>query len=157
MPPFPPFGYAPDSWDDAKDLYTCFVDLGKVYGRVLCEKLWGCYGSTALMGASCWPSSNCIPDQKIVSVSEGQITTVQLWCEIPTIVHSGTTPLSISEPSTQRLAGQIRPVKPFHALDRFSAACDQAGMKNSAKKIEVLCLAQGSVSWEDAQGSVSCK
>jgi len=30
-----------NSWDDAKDLYTCFVDLGKVYARVLREKLWG--------------------------------------------------------------------------------------------------------------------
>jgi len=26
---------------NAKDVYTCFVDLGKVYGRVPCEKLWG--------------------------------------------------------------------------------------------------------------------
>ena len=39
------------------------------YGRVLHEKLWGCYGSTVLTGASCWPSSNCILTQKIVSVS----------------------------------------------------------------------------------------
>jgi len=29
------------SWKHAKDLYTCFVDLGKVYGRVPREKLWG--------------------------------------------------------------------------------------------------------------------
>jgi len=28
------------SWEHAKDLYTCFVDLGKVYGRVPREKLW---------------------------------------------------------------------------------------------------------------------
>jgi len=28
-------------WEHAKDLYTCFVDLGKVYGRVPREKLWG--------------------------------------------------------------------------------------------------------------------
>ena len=26
------------SWEHAKDVYTCFVDLGKVYGRVPCEK-----------------------------------------------------------------------------------------------------------------------
>jgi len=60
-----------NSWDDAKDLYTCFVDLGKVYGLVLREKLWGCYGSTVLTGACCWLSSNCIPDKKIVSAPEG--------------------------------------------------------------------------------------
>jgi len=29
------------SWKHSKDLYTCFVDLGKVYGRVPREKLWG--------------------------------------------------------------------------------------------------------------------
>jgi len=27
-----------------------------------------------------------------------------------------------------------------HALDRFSAACDRAGMKINTKKSEVLCL-----------------
>jgi len=32
-----------------------------------------------------------------------------------------------------------------YAFDRFSAVCDQAGTKNSIKKIEVLCLTQGSV------------
>jgi len=29
------------SWEHAKDAYTCFVDLGKVYGGVPREKLWG--------------------------------------------------------------------------------------------------------------------
>jgi len=29
-----------------------------------------------------------------------------------------------------------------HAVDRFSAACDQAGIKISTKKIEVLCLSR---------------
>jgi len=28
------------SWEHAKDLYTCFVDLGYVYGRVPREKFW---------------------------------------------------------------------------------------------------------------------
>jgi len=28
------------SWEHVKDLCTCFVDLGKVYGRVPREKLW---------------------------------------------------------------------------------------------------------------------
>jgi len=36
-----------------------------------CKALGGVVGSgsTVLTGASCWPSSNCIPDQKIVSLS----------------------------------------------------------------------------------------
>jgi len=50
-------------------MYTCFVDLGKVYGRFLVKSFWGCCGSTVLTGASCWPSSNCTPVQKIVSLS----------------------------------------------------------------------------------------
>jgi len=57
------------SWEHAKDLYTCFADLGTVYGRVPREKLWGGCGSTVLMGASCWQSGNCILAQKIASVS----------------------------------------------------------------------------------------
>jgi len=28
------------SWEHAKDVSTCFVDVGKVYGRVPREKLW---------------------------------------------------------------------------------------------------------------------
>ena len=37
------------SWEHAKDLYTCFADLGKVYGRVPREKLWG-----GVVGVRCW-------------------------------------------------------------------------------------------------------
>ena len=29
-----------NSWEHAKVLYICFVDLGKIYGRVPREKLW---------------------------------------------------------------------------------------------------------------------
>ena len=32
---------AKKSLEHAKDVDTCFVDLGKVYDRVPCEKLWG--------------------------------------------------------------------------------------------------------------------
>jgi len=36
------------------------------------------------------------------------------------------------------------------AFDRFYVACDQKQTKISSKKIEVLCLVQGCVSWGDA-------
>jgi len=57
------------SWKHAKHLYTCFVDLGKYKAGFLMNNFGGCWGSTVLTGASCWPSNNCIPLQRIVSVS----------------------------------------------------------------------------------------
>jgi len=57
------------SWKPAKDVYTCFVDLGKVYGQVTCEKLWGVLREYGVEGAFCWPPGHCIPARKIVSVS----------------------------------------------------------------------------------------
>jgi len=90
------------SWEHAKEVKTCFVDLGKVYCRVPREKFCGCCGSTVLTDASCWPLCNCIPAQKIVSVSTkvGLITTVQLWCWTPAMVCAVTTPLQ----STTRMS-----------------------------------------------------
>jgi len=43
------------SWEHAKDVYTCFVDLEKVYDRVPRENLWGVlwvYGRPAQHTAS---------------------------------------------------------------------------------------------------------
>jgi len=37
----------------------------------LMKSFGGCYGSTVLTAASCWPSSNCVLVQKIVFVSTG--------------------------------------------------------------------------------------
>jgi len=34
-----------------------------------------------------------------------------------------------------------------HALDRFSAACDQSGMKISTAKTEILCLQELKAVW----------
>jgi len=42
---------------------------GKYMAGFLVKSIWGCCGSTVLTGASCWPPSNCIPVQKIVSLS----------------------------------------------------------------------------------------
>ena len=70
---------------------ACFIHLEKVYDRVLVKSFGRCCGSTVLMGASCWQSSNCIPAQKIVSVLTE--LTVQRWCWTPTILCAVTTPL----------------------------------------------------------------
>ena len=32
------------SWEHAKGVYTCIVDLGKVYGQVPRENIWGVVG-----------------------------------------------------------------------------------------------------------------
>ena len=42
---------------------------GKYMAGFLVKSFWECCGSTVLTGASCWPSSNYIPVQKIVSLS----------------------------------------------------------------------------------------
>jgi len=80
------------SWEHAKDVCTCFVNLGKAYGRVPRKKLWRRCGSMVLTGASFWPSSNCIPVQTFASVSTELIQTVQRWCwtmvcAVTTLLH----------------------------------------------------------------------
>ena len=83
------------SQEHAKDLHTCYVDLGKVYnGRVPRKKLWGCCGSAVLTGASCWPSNNCILVQKkIASLSTELNNERSALCWTPTMVCAVTTPL----------------------------------------------------------------
>jgi len=51
------------SWEYAKDVYTCFVNLEKAYDRVPRDRIM------LLTPACCWPSTHCIPDQKFVSMS----------------------------------------------------------------------------------------
>jgi len=46
---FSSWGYTTDhireeSWEHAKDVYACFVDLEKAHDRVTREKLWGVLG-----------------------------------------------------------------------------------------------------------------
>jgi len=104
------------SWEHAKGLSTCFVDLGKVYGRVPREKLWGCCGSAVLMGASCWQSSNCILAQKIVSVStelNHNRSALVLDSDNDECCHHSSSE-SISGSFKLRPAGQTQPAKSFH-------------------------------------------
>jgi len=50
--------------------YTHVLSTSAKYMAGFRVKSFGeCCGSTVLTGASCWPSSNCIPVQKVVSLS----------------------------------------------------------------------------------------
>jgi len=51
------------SWEYARDVCACFVDLEKANDRVPREKLWECCGRTVLTAACHWRSSHCIPTQ----------------------------------------------------------------------------------------------
>ena len=69
-----------------------------------------------LTGASCWPSSNCIPVQKIVSQStelSHNRSVLALDSDNVVCCHHSCSQ-SISGFSTLRPGGQIRPTKPFH-------------------------------------------
>ena len=69
-----------------------------------------------LTGASCWPSSNCIPVQEIASLST-ELThnrsVLALDSDSVVCCHHSCS-WSISGFSTLRPGGQIRPTKPFH-------------------------------------------
>jgi len=49
--------------------YTHVQSTSEKYVVGFLMKSFGGCGRTVLAGASCWPSSNCVPAQKIVSVS----------------------------------------------------------------------------------------
>jgi len=83
------------TWEHAKD--TCFVDLPE---SILPGSSWKVLWVLWKYGVD-----GCL----LLACRRSWITTVPLWCWAPTMVCAVTTPLSIS-----RLAGQIRPVKPFH-------------------------------------------
>jgi len=80
-----------NSWDDAKDHTRVLSILGKCMAGFFMKSFGGCYGSTVLTGASCWPSSS-IPDQKIVSASEVKsqlfsfVVRLRQWCVLPPLL-----------------------------------------------------------------------
>jgi len=123
------------------------------------EEFWG----SAMLAAAChWPSSRCIPAQKFVSVSAELNHSRSLWTLdfvlSPVLFvfynmnwiesHSWIGKVvAVSNCNIRRLlfANDLVLLASFeqglqHALHWFSAACDQAGMKISIKKTEVLCL-----------------
>ena len=77
-------------WECTEDAYTSFVNLEKAQDRIPREKL-ECYGSTLLTAACYWPSSNCLPAKKFVSVTGDLNHTVERGCLTPTSVFLVTT------------------------------------------------------------------
>jgi len=51
------------------DILSASVKYMTYVAGFFVKSFGGCYGSTVLMGASCWPSSHCIPAQTSVTVS----------------------------------------------------------------------------------------
>jgi len=81
----------------------------------LVKNVGDCCGSTVLTGASCWPSSHCIPAQKFVSVAAVSITTVHRGCWTPTRrVLSTILFIVYIKISKLRPVDCLRPAKPFH-------------------------------------------
>ena len=101
------------SWEHAKEVYTCFVNLGKVWE----VHFW--LPREKFCGIRFWlvPLVTQLSSVRVTNHNCSvvlSITTVQRWCCTQAMVCAVTTLLSILGLSTQRLAGQIRPVKPFH-------------------------------------------
>jgi len=87
------------SWEPAKDVHTCFVDLGKVYGRVPLEKLWVMLWEYSVDGCL------LLAVKKLYSCSEG-------YCAPVDGVNSQ--PFSVIRVFRSMARGQIWPTKPFH-------------------------------------------
>ena len=66
---------------------------GKHMARFLVKSSGACCGNMVWTGASCWASSNCIPAQKILSVSAELNHNRQRWCKTAKMVCVVTTPL----------------------------------------------------------------
>jgi len=75
-----------------------------------------CCGSAVLTDASCWPSNNCIPLQKIASVST-ELThnrsQLVLYYGNGLFCHQSSSEFALGF-SKLRPAGQIQPTNPFH-------------------------------------------
>jgi len=54
-----------ESWEYAKNVFTCFVDLEKAYSIVPCAKLWGVFRECGVASACYWRSIYCIPAQNL--------------------------------------------------------------------------------------------
>ena len=129
------------------------------------KSFWDCCSNTYVLMAGCYGrEATLLLVRSLCPCRRSQITTVNRWCWIPNSVCAVTTPLHSlneldrpSQPSRRGCHGGLRQDQPFAMCGRFStngifstrpptcanplsAACDQAGMKYSIEKTEVLFL-----------------
>ena len=153
------------SWEDAKDVYICFVDLDKADDRVPRENLWGVFRECSVDSPCYWPSSHCIPAQKFVSMSaklnhhrSPLVLDSTRACAVATPFRSQHNKNWINSHSRVDVTVKVGSCRINcllfadnlvllassqqrfqNAHDRFSVACVRVRMKISTKSTEVLC------------------
>ena len=155
------------SWEYAKEVNACFVDVEKAYDRIAREKLWAGllqYGIDGLsltaikslyMHSEVCPRGNSATTKPfMVSVGLPQacsFSPVLFFIYMDKIVKKSEScgGVKIGECTVQRLlfADDLVLLDSTHngiqqALDRFSDACYVAGMKISTAKTETICQSE---------------
>ena len=170
------------SWEFAKDVFACFVDLEKAYDRVFRDKLWkvlqeyGIDGHLLMAIKSLYSQPEvCVrvngKQTKSFHVDVGLRQTFALspllfiiymnWMDklsrIEDCVTIGRRKISrlLFADDLVLLASSISGLQ--HALNGFAAECDIAGMKISTSKTEVLNLLRNPVQCYLQVGGVSLK
>ena len=165
------------SWEYAKDVYACFVDLEKAYHRVPRDQLWRVlqeYGIDGHLLAAivslyhrskvcvCVSSNKSKPFNVSVGLRQGCVLSPLLfivymnWIEKQSQVDEGIT-IGTSRVNRLLFADDLALLATSegnlqHALDRFvGTACDKAGMKISIGKTEVLHLREYLVNVVESQ------
>ena len=155
------------SWEYAKDVYACFVDLEKAYDRVPRDKLWrvlqeyGIDGGLLIAIKSLYQHSEVRvrangmlskPFNVGVGLRQGCVLSPLLfiiymnWIDKCSQVRES---VAVGKCKIDRLlfADDLvllasSELSLQHALDCFVNACSDAGMKISTRKTEVLCLSR---------------
>ena len=170
------------SWEYAKDLFACFVDLEKAFDRIPREKLWrvlqeyGVDGQLlqAIKSFYCQPEV-CVrvngmqskPFHVGVGLRQGCVLSPLLFITYMNWIDrrsQASECVKIGSFKTNRLlfADDLVLLADSEsglqrALDGFAAACDYAGMKISTAKTEVLHLSRNPVQCSLQVGGVKLK
>ena len=152
------------SWEYAKEVNACFVDLEKAYDRIPRDKLWAVLLQYSIDGqlpnavkSLYMHSEVCIrvnsattkPFRVSVGLRQGcSLSPILFHIYMDRIVKKSEScgGVKIGECTAQRLDDLVL-LDPTQnglqqALDRFSDACSVAGMKISTTKTEAMCLSR---------------